>query len=72
LGQVAERIGSGDAFMGGLIYAMVEHMSDSEAIELAVAAGALKHSVVGDLALISLNEIKSLMKNGSTFGKISR
>lgn len=72
LGQVVERIGSGDAFMGGLIFAMSDGMKDSDAIEVAVAAGALKHTVTGDFALITLEEIKGLMKNGSTFGKISR
>lgn len=72
LGQVVERIGTGDAFMGGLIYALCHSKNSADAIEWAVAAGTLKHTVAGDFALVTASEIESLIRNGSSFGRILR
>ncbi len=72
LGTIVERIGTGDAFMGGLIYALLHEEEPQHAINFAVAAGALKHAIAGDAALTSRDEIESLLKTGSTFGRIIR
>jgi 2-dehydro-3-deoxygluconokinase len=72
LGNIVERIGTGDSFMGALVFALAQGYNHQEAIEFAVAAGALKHSVVGDLGLLSKSEIESLIKSGSTFGRVNR
>jgi 2-dehydro-3-deoxygluconokinase len=72
LGNIVERIGTGDAFMGGLIFALSQNYDSKKAIDFAVAAGALKHTVTGDAAIINPQEIESLIKSGSTFGRIIR
>jgi 2-dehydro-3-deoxygluconokinase len=72
LGSIVERIGTGDSFMGALVYMLSQNSHLQDAIEFAVAAGALKHSVVGDLGLLSKAEIESLIKSGSTFGRVNR
>jgi 2-dehydro-3-deoxygluconokinase len=65
-----DRVGSGDAFAGGLIYGLL-HLSPKEAIEFAMAAGVLKHSVPGDILYCSLQEIQELVA-GEGHGKIKR
>ena len=71
-GNVVERIGSGDAFMAGLIHARVEGFTHQEAIEFAVAAGALKHSIPGEFAILTREEIKNFIASGNAKGKIIR
>jgi 2-dehydro-3-deoxygluconokinase len=71
-GDVVERIGSGDAFMGGLIHGLRENYSHQQAIDFAIAAGALKHSVPGEFAIISKMEIENLLTHGNAKGKIIR
>lgn len=66
------RIGSGDAFMGGLIYGLLNKKSLAETIALATAAGALKHSIVADIPLFGLEELNSLVKNGPSSGRVIR
>ena len=69
---IVDRVGGGDAFAAGLIYGL--HMSRKEpqaALNFAVAASCLKHSVWGDVNLISLTEIEDLVA-GSTAGRIAR
>ena len=65
LPQVVDRIGSGDAFEGGLLYGLINTMSAQEIINFAVACGALKHSVEGDFAILSRDEIEQFIKNGA-------
>jgi 2-dehydro-3-deoxygluconokinase len=65
-----DRVGTGDAFGGGLIYGLL-HLSPKAAIEFAMAAGAIKHSVPGDILLCSLEEVKELAA-GEGGGKIKR
>ncbi len=70
LTHIVDRVGTGDAFAGGLIYGLL-HMQPKEAIEFAMAAGAIKHSVPGDILLCSLQEIHDLA-SGEAVGKIKR
>ncbi|QIE58095.1 sugar kinase [Rasiella rasia] len=69
---VVDRVGSGDAFMGGLIYGILSDNYDKQkALNLAVAACCLKHTISGDCNLITLEEIEKLLK-GDAFGEVSR
>ena len=70
LTHIVDRVGTGDAFAGGLIYGLL-HMKPKQAIEFAMAAGAIKHSVPGDILLCSLGEVQELA-NGEAVGKIKR
>jgi 2-dehydro-3-deoxygluconokinase len=69
LTHIVDRVGTGDAFAGGLIYGLL-HMKPQEALEFAVAAGAIKHSVPGDILLCSKTEIEELL--AGKIGKIKR
>lgn len=71
LTHIVDRVGSGDAFMAGLVYGMLNQMSDQEALEFATAACALKHSIEGDVNLVSVEEVESLVK-GENVGKLLR
>ncbi|MDX1328748.1 MAG: sugar kinase, partial [Arenibacter sp.] len=69
---VIDRVGSGDAFMGGLIYSLIKNPQEKQlAIEFATAACCLKHTIVGDFNLASLEEITTLA-GGNTSGIVSR
>lgn len=69
---VVDRVGSGDAFMGGLIYGLITHDTDKQkALSIAVAACCLKHTISGDYNLITLAEIEKLI-NGDASGAVSR
>ncbi|WP_452225183.1 PfkB family carbohydrate kinase [Lacinutrix chionoecetis] len=69
---VVDRVGSGDAFMGGLIYGLLSFANDKQkALNFAVAACCLKHTISGDYNLITLNEIEKLL-SGDASGKVSR
>lgn len=69
--DIVDRVGSGDAFASGLIYGFNNYENDKSALEYAVAASCLKHSIVGDLPLITVNEVTALMK-GSGSGRVQR
>lgn len=56
----ADRIGGGDAFCGGFIYAALAELPPQERIEFAVASGSLKYSVQGDIACATADEVKRL------------
>ncbi len=69
---VVDRVGSGDAFMGGLIYGLLnDNINKQRALDIAVAACCLKHTISGDYNLITLNEIEKLI-SGDASGKVSR
>ena len=70
LTHIVDRVGTGDAFAGGLIYGLL-HLEPQDAIEFAMAAGVIKHSVPGDVLLCSLQEIHELA-SGAAVGKIKR
>lgn len=69
--QFVDRIGGGDAFAAGLIYAMMQGWPRARAAEFAAAAGVLKHSVPGDFNLVSLDDVHSLA-SGDGSGRIRR
>ena len=71
LTHIVDRVGAGDAFMAGSIYAIVNGMDDQSVIEFATAAGAFKHSVEGDVNVASVEEIEALVK-GENIGKLLR
>lgn len=71
-GNMVERIGSGDAFMGGLIDALVRGEAPARAIEFAVASGALKHSIPGEFSIVRRREIENFIHAGDAKGKIIR
>lgn len=69
---VIDRVGSGDAFMGGLIYGLVEYKEDKQkALDFAVAACCLKHTIAGDYNLVTLKEVEN-MAGGNSAGLVSR
>lgn len=69
--NIVDRVGGGDSFGGGLIYAILSDYSSQDVIEFAVAASCLKHSIEGDMNLVSLSEVKNLMK-GDGSGRVQR
>jgi 2-dehydro-3-deoxygluconokinase len=69
--NVVDRLGSGDAFTAGLIYCLLAGKSDEEALDFATAASALKHSIMFDPNLVSVQEIESLVKEGGA-GRVQR
>lgn len=71
LTHIVDRVGTGDAFMAGIIYGALKGLSDHDALEFGVAAGALKHSVEGDVSLVSVKEVEALVKEENV-GKLLR
>ena len=69
--NIVDRVGGGDAFAAGLIYGLNQLSDDKEALEFAVAASCLAHTIPGDLPLISLDEVKKLA-GGSGSGRVQR
>jgi len=69
--DIVDRVGSGDAFSAGLIYALSEEMAQQDALEFAAAACCLKHSVYGDFNLVSAEEI-SAIASGTPVGRVQR
>jgi 2-dehydro-3-deoxygluconokinase len=68
--DIIDRVGGGDAFMAGLIYGLL-HMDDQDALEFAVAASVLKHSIPGDKNYVTVDEVNHLIK-GENIGKLLR
>jgi len=71
INNIIDRVGGGDAFAAGLIYGFNNLHSDKEALEFAVAASCLAHSISGDLPLLSVEEVKSLAE-GAGSGRVQR
>lgn len=69
--DIVDRVGSGDSFAAGLIYGFVKKMDLREASEFGVAASALKHTIPGDVNLVSIEEVRRLM-GGDVSGKVVR
>ncbi|MBV8896943.1 MAG: sugar kinase, partial [Acidobacteriaceae bacterium] len=69
--HIVDRVGGGDTFAAGLIYGCTELGSPVEALDFAVAASALKHSIPGDFNRFTAEEVKALMK-GSGSGRVVR
>ncbi len=70
--HIVDRVGGGDSFMGGLIYGLISYPEDDQkALEFAVAASCLKHTIYGDFNLVTVAEVENLMK-GDGSGRVSR
>jgi 2-dehydro-3-deoxygluconokinase len=69
--QIVDRVGGGDSFAAGLIYALGHKKSAADAIQFAAAASCLKHSISGDFNLIRLNEVEALIE-GDGSGRVQR
>lgn len=69
--QVVDRIGTGDAFAAGLIYGLIHLKNEEEALNFANAACALKHTILGDVNLVSKEDILEVV-NGNLGGRIKR
>lgn len=69
--HIVDRVGAGDSFGGGLIYALLNGYQAQEAIEFATAASCLKHSIEGDYNLVSPTEVQMLV-NGDKSGRVQR
>lgn len=69
--HVVDRVGSGDAFMAGLIYGLINNLQESETLDFAIAASVLKHSIPGDVNAVTIEEINALVK-GENIGKLLR
>ena len=70
--HIVDRVGGGDSFMGGLIYGLLTYPNDDQkALNFAVAASCLKHTIYGDANLVTVDEVEKLME-GDASGRVSR
>lgn len=69
--RIVDRVGGGDSFSGGFIHGMLKYGDFKKALEFAVAASALKHTIPGDFNLVSESEVETLM-NGDASGRVQR
>jgi 2-dehydro-3-deoxygluconokinase len=70
--HIVDRVGGGDSFMGGLIYGLLTYTGDDQkALEFAVAASCLKHTIYGDFNMVTVAEVENLM-GGDGSGRVSR
>jgi 2-dehydro-3-deoxygluconokinase len=70
--HIVDRVGGGDSFMGGLIYGLLTYPNDDQnALDFAVAASCLKHTIKGDANLVTVDEVAKLM-GGDASGRVAR
>ena len=69
--QIIDRIGGGDSFAAGLIYSLTQKEKCQDAIEFAVAASCLKHTIEGDYNRTNVADVKGLLKSGGN-GRVQR
>ena len=70
--DIVDRVGGGDSFMGGLIYGLLNWPEDDQkALDFAVAASCLKHTIKGDANLVTVAEVEKLM-GGDASGRVAR
>ena len=69
--RIVDRVGGGDAFAGGLICGLLDGKSMEDALEFGVAASALKHTIPGDLNLVTRKEVEALV-GGDASGRVQR
>jgi 2-dehydro-3-deoxygluconokinase len=69
--HIVDRVGGGDSFAAGLIYGLQTLATRQEALEFAVAASCLKHSIPGDFSRVSVDEVNALLKEGGS-GRVQR
>lgn len=68
---IVDRVGGGDSFSGGIIHGLLTKENQGQALEFAVAASALKHTIPGDFNLVSAEEVESLA-GGNANGRVQR
>lgn len=68
---IVDRVGGGDSFGGGLIYALLNGKSTQDAVEFAVAASCLKHTIEGDFNAVTVSEVEKLA-GGNASGRVQR
>ncbi|MCQ3035208.1 MAG: sugar kinase [Bacilli bacterium] len=68
---IVDRVGGGDSFSGGLIHGLLTYKDQKKALEFAVAASALKHTIPGDFNQVTIKEVETLM-NGDGSGRVQR
>jgi 2-dehydro-3-deoxygluconokinase len=71
ISDIVDRVGGGDSFASGLIYGLEHHDDRQQALEFAVAASCLKHSIQGDFNRVSVAEVMALM-GGDSSGRVQR
>lgn len=71
INDIVDRVGGGDSFAGGLIYGLNTYESQRDALEFAVAASCLKHSIIGDFNRIGVADVEKLM-GGDGSGRVQR
>lgn len=71
INPIVDRVGGGDSFAGGLIHGLLKYKDQGKALEFAVAASALKHTIFGDFNLVSEAEVESLA-GGNANGRVQR
>ena len=69
--HIVDRVGGGDSFMGGLIYGLLTYSNDQQALNFAVAASCLKHTIYGDFNQVSVDEVEKLI-SGDASGRVAR
>ncbi len=70
--HIVDRVGGGDSFMGGLVYGLITYPNDDQkALNFAVAASCLKHTIKGDFNLVTVDEVEKLM-SGDASGRVAR
>jgi len=69
--HIVDRVGGGDSFMAGLIYGLLTFKDDQKALNFAVAASCLKHTIKGDANQVTVAEVEKLM-GGDKSGRVSR
>lgn len=69
--HIVDRVGGGDSFGGGLIYSLLSGFDPQKAIDFAVAASCLKHSIEHDFNLCSVSEVEALA-GGNASGRVQR
>ncbi len=69
--DIIDRVGGGDSFASGLIYGLHTGMADEDTLNFAAAASCLKHSIIGDVNLVTVPEVKRLM-GGDVSGRVQR
>jgi 2-dehydro-3-deoxygluconokinase len=71
ISPIVDRVGGGDSFSGGLIHGLLTMQTQAEALEFAVAASALKHTIPGDFNMVSAAEVTALA-GGNANGRVQR
>lgn len=71
IAPIVDRVGGGDSFSGGIIHGLLTQKTQAEALEFAVAASALKHTIPGDFNMVSTTEVEALA-GGDASGRVQR